>query len=55
MRRVIFEAGQLDLEHPDSAPDRKLNELIWKSVKGANSEPPALRYTNSAPDTDNDD
>jgi YVTN family beta-propeller protein len=54
MRRVIQEAGKLDVEHPDSAPEGKFNELIWKSVKGANSEPPASRFTMSTPDRDDD-
>jgi len=55
MRQVILEAGKLDVEHPDSAPEQKLNELIWKSVKGANSVPPAPRYTVSSPDKDDDE
>jgi DNA-binding beta-propeller fold protein YncE len=54
MRRVILETGKLDFTHPDSAPDRKLNELIWKSVKGANSEPPASPHTVSSSDGDDD-
>ena len=29
-----------DLVHPDRAPERELNRVIWKSVKGASSEPP---------------
>jgi hypothetical protein len=54
MRPVILEAGKLDTDHPDSAPEQKLNELIWKSVKGANSQPPAPRYVVSSPDKDDD-
>jgi hypothetical protein len=54
MRQVILQAGKLDMDHPDSAPDRLLNELIWKSVKGANSQPPAQRHTVSSSDEDDD-
>jgi hypothetical protein len=54
MRHIIVEAGKLDTDHPDSAPEQKLNELIWKSVKGATSEMPASQYTLSSPDKDDD-
>ena len=29
-----------DFSRPDRAPERELNRVIWKSVKGPNSEPP---------------
>jgi hypothetical protein len=29
-----------DFTHPDAAPELELNRVIWKSVKGINSEPP---------------
>ena len=29
-----------DFSRPDRAPERELNRVIWKSVKGASSEPP---------------
>lgn len=54
MRKVILEAGGMDLDHPDSAPAGRLNELIWKSVKGANSEAPAPRRTISTEVRDDD-
>ncbi len=44
MRKIMLEAGAMDTDHPDSAPPRRLNELIWKSVKGVNSEMPAPRH-----------
>jgi len=54
MRKVILEANSMDFNHPDSAPAERLNELIWKSVKGANSEPPAPRYSVTPRDHDGD-
>jgi hypothetical protein len=38
---LIEEADKMDFTYPDSQPQRKLNELIWKSVKGPNSQMPA--------------
>ena len=35
------ESERWDFSRPDRAPERELNRVIWKSVKGANSEPPA--------------
>jgi len=55
MRRMMIRAGQMDFEHPDSAPDRELNEMIWKSVKGVNSQMPEPRHSGTAPDNDGDD
>ncbi len=34
-----------DFSHPDSAPDQELNRVIWQSVKGSGSEPPAPVYS----------
>jgi YVTN family beta-propeller protein len=53
-RGMIMEAGTMDMEHPDSAPARRLNELIWKSVKGVNSQMPAPRNTLGLQDSDGD-
>jgi len=52
MRKIMLESRGMDFVHPDSAPARRLNELIWKSVKGANSEMPAPVH--SLPSTDSD-
>jgi phospholipase C len=30
-----------DFSHPDRAPEQELNRVIWQSVKGKDSEPPA--------------
>jgi hypothetical protein len=30
-----------DFKHPDRAPEQELNRVIWQSVKGKDSEPPA--------------
>jgi len=35
------ESERWDFTHPDQAPEQELNRVIWQSVKGANSEPPA--------------
>jgi YVTN family beta-propeller protein len=35
------ESNQMDFSKPDLAPMHALNEIVWKSVKGANSEMPA--------------
>jgi len=53
-RAMILETGTMDLDHPDSAPARRLNELIWKSVKGVNSEMPAPVHTLPSADSDSD-
>ena len=45
MRRMMIRASQMDFEHPDSAPERELNEMIWKSVKGMDSKMPEPRHT----------
>ena len=54
MRRVIEQADKLDYSHPDSVPDRLSNELIWKSVKGANSQMPGPHHTAAIRDDDGD-
>ena len=54
MRRVIRDANGMDFNHPDSAPAGKLNQLIWKSVKGAASEPPPPLHSVSSPDSDDE-
>jgi DNA-binding beta-propeller fold protein YncE len=51
-RSLILESTGMDFDTPDSAPDRKLNEIIWKSVKGPNSEPPAPRNSKGSQDKD---
>src|SRR5215813_1854180 len=43
LRELALESSKMDFEHPDSAPARKLNEIIWKSVKGVNSQLPITR------------
>ncbi|MGE5244944.1 MAG: alkaline phosphatase family protein, partial [Betaproteobacteria bacterium] len=35
---------QMDLSQPDLAPERELNEILWRSIKGADSSmPPIVR------------
>ena len=38
-------SAKMDFVHPDSAPAGLLNEVIWKSIKGMNSNMPAPRHT----------
>ena len=40
-RRLAALSSRMDFEHPDSAPARLLNEILWKSVKGAQAKMPA--------------
>ncbi|MGA9365493.1 MAG: hypothetical protein WBW16_14110 [Bacteroidota bacterium] len=35
------QAGELNFAEEDAAPDIELNEIIWKAIRGANSEMPA--------------
>jgi len=49
---------RMDLDQPDQAPDRELNEIVWRSVRGPNSPmPPAVRsgFIRKAADGDDDD
>ena len=34
------ESAQWDFSHPDRAPEAELNRVIWKSIRGRDSEPP---------------
>jgi hypothetical protein len=55
MRKWALETAKMNFEVPDSAPSAKLNEVIWKSVKGPNSRMPAIKHTVIAiTDTDKD-
>ena len=54
MRKMMVRASQMDFEHPDSAPDRELNEMIWKTVKGMNSQMPAPVHATASSDRDDD-
>src|SRR5262249_60101637 len=38
-------SDSMDFDHPDSAPAKQLNEVIWKTVKGFNSTMPAIHTT----------
>jgi hypothetical protein len=35
------ESARWDFTHPDRAPEAELNRVIWKSIRGRDSEPPA--------------
>ena len=53
------ESLKMDLSEPDRAPMRALNEIVWKSIRGAESEmpPPVHRFRPliDVSDTDDDD
>jgi hypothetical protein len=58
VRRLIELSDQMDFRRADAAPTPLLNEVVWKSVRGVHSEPPARRVSNSLPaakDNDDDD
>jgi phosphoesterase family protein len=35
------QSARWDFSHPDAAPEQALNRVIWQSIKGRDSEPPA--------------
>jgi hypothetical protein len=39
-RSMMDESSKMDFAHADRAPADRLNEIIWKSVKGADSVMP---------------
>jgi len=45
MRKYVLESAKMNFDIPDSAPSAKLNEVLWKSVKGANSKMPKIRHS----------
>ena len=60
MRKYAEESAAMNFDLPDSANAAKLNEIIWKSVRGVNSKMPAPRHTvlpqnDSATDPDGDE
>ena len=45
----------MNLSLPDRAPERELNEIVWKSVRGARSEmPPPVRAAFVRPEAEDD-
>jgi hypothetical protein len=53
---MVKESAKLDLTHEDANPDVAFNEIIWKSVKGADSAmPPPVRAAYIKPIKDDDD
>lgn len=54
LRKMMIRASQMDFVHPDSAPERELNEMIWKSVKGMNSQMPEPRHAMASSEKDDD-
>ena len=40
---------------PDSAPAALVNKMVWKSVKGFKSEPPAAKTSGPSPDDHDSD
>jgi hypothetical protein len=57
-RRLVELSDRMDFRRADAAPTDLLNEVVWKSVRGVDSSPPARRVSNSLPagkDADGDD
>jgi hypothetical protein len=51
-------SAQLDFTKEDAAPDIEFNEIIWKSVRGADSQMPApvrSAFVRAVADDDDDD
>ena len=51
---------RMNLSQPDLAPERELNEIVWRSVKGATPMPPPVRAAFvrprvTAPDDEDED
>ena len=46
----------MNLEEADQAPDLELNEIVWKAVRGADSEmPPPVRAAFVRPRSEDDE
>jgi len=45
MHKAAVESAKMNFDLPDSAPSAKLNQILWKSVKGPNSKMPAPRHS----------
>jgi YVTN family beta-propeller protein len=54
-RRLGEMSDRMDFSRADAAPTAMLNEVVWKSVRGVNSEPPARRVSNALPAGKDDD
>jgi YVTN family beta-propeller protein len=54
-RRLVELSDRMDFTRADAAPTALLNEVVWKSVRGLNSEPPARRVSNALPAGKDDD
>ena len=44
MRKWAIASAEMNFDVPDSAPSAKLNEVLWKSVKGPNSKMPKIQH-----------
>jgi YVTN family beta-propeller protein len=44
MRKWALESAKMNFDIPDSAPSAKLNEVLWKSIKGPDSKMPKIRH-----------
>jgi YVTN family beta-propeller protein len=51
VRKLVELSDRMDFTRADAAPTALLNEVVWKSVRGVHSEPPARREANSLPQT----
>jgi DNA-binding beta-propeller fold protein YncE len=48
-------SARMDFSRPDRAPERELNEILWKSVKGASSQMPPPVHAAFVRPSDRDD
>jgi hypothetical protein len=44
-RKLALLSSRMDFTHPDSAPSGSLNEILWKSVKGAHAVAPTPHHS----------
>jgi hypothetical protein len=54
-RAMELACAQMDFVHPDAAPALELDEIVWKTVKGPNSNMPVLHRTLPSREKDADD
>ena len=52
---LALASDRMDFTHADAAPARRLNQIIWKTVKGPASEMPSPRGVPTDVDDDDDD
>jgi YVTN family beta-propeller protein len=57
-RDLVAKSDAMDFVHPDAAPSEELNAIVWRTVKGIDSQPPVAKASplaNVVGDGDGDD